>query len=169
MDKGILAFINGEANVIKQGDIVVSRARLANGKQHVRITAGEMVLYEFWQNGQASTSDHPPKHTGGKKPYIMVMVEEIEALKKVEGLTNAEELIGYMVSMSRHIEWSTGKLVQKRSKKPLKYTDLQTMFGCGNKKLNRILNDLKENDLLYSTQEGYFISRKFIKKGKGGR
>ncbi len=171
MNKELLAFINGEVNAFKQEDIVISRAKLSNGSQHVRISivGTDTPLYEFWHKRGSPAGDSPPKHTGGKKPYIMVMVDEIEKLKETEGLKNAEELIGYLVSLSRYIEWSTGKLVKKRSKKPLKYSNLQAMFTCGNKKLNRILNQLKEHDLLFSTQEGYFISRKFIKKGKGGR
>lgn len=136
-------------------------------------------MFSFWNNPKkknrekiivdengVEATEIPPKHTGGKKPYIMVMQEEVERLRS-EGVKGVEELIGYCVSMGKYIEWNTGKLIHKRSKKPLKYSDLLDIYKCSNNKLSRMISEMKEHDLLYKTEEGYFISSRLLKKGKG--
>ncbi len=170
MDKKILAFINGFVNAVRHGDLLISRESSPNGSQIVRVKVitedSEILMYEFWHNSKKESKDNSsPKHTGGKKPYIMVMVEEIEKLRMKEEVKNVEELIGFLVCLGQYIQWNTGKLIHKRSKKLIQYKDLQNIFGYGNKKLNRILSELKKHDLLFGTQEGYFISSRFIKKG----
>ena len=154
------------------GNFTITREKTSNGSEYIRVlpenkTTEGMELYTFWYNPKSENKDpsKKPKHTGGKKPYVMLMVDEMEDLKE-KGVKNVEELIGYVVSLSKYIEWHTGKLIHKRSKKPLKYKDLQQIYGCSNKKLNKMINLMKEHDLLYYTDEGYFISSRFIKKGK---
>lgn len=120
----------------------------------------------LWYNPAKKTkTEKQPKHTGGKQPYIMLMVNEVESLRE-QGVKNIEELIGYVVILGKYIEWNTGKLIHKRSKKPLMYKDLQEIYSCSKPKLNKMINLMKEHDLLYYTDEGYFISSKYIKKGK---
>lgn len=160
----ILKFLNGETNAVK-ADVIISRERAPTGMQYITISGENGTLYSFWHNPQKKARDKPPKHTGGKKPYIILMVDEIEKLRS-EGVPNIEGMIGFIVCLGKHIEWNTGKLIQSRNKKPLQYKDLQAMFNYGNRKLNRVLTELKEHDLLFNTKEGYFISTRFIKKGK---
>jgi hypothetical protein len=93
------------------------------------------------------------------------MIDKLEELKAT-GIINIEELIGFLVCLGNHIEWHTGKLINKRSKKQLKYTDLQKIFSCGKRKLDKILKELQRHNLLFNTSEGYFISTDLIKKGK---
>jgi hypothetical protein len=172
MDKKTRDFIDGTSDImpIPTGSFL-HREKLPNGIcfMSLKIPNGDkdLTLKEWWENpnNSAKKDKPPPKHTGGKKPYIMLMVEEIERLKK-EGVSNVEELTGHLISLAKHIEWNTGKLIQKRSKKPLKYKDFLTIFGCGNRKLNRLLADMKEYELLYLTDGGYVISSRLIKKGK---
>lgn len=93
----------------------------------------------------------------------MLMTEEIEKLQgKVD---NPEELVGFIALLSRNIEWNTGKLIGVRNKNQLKYADLLEIFKS-KRKLDRILNGLQEHGLLTNTKDGYFVSRKLIKKGK---
>jgi len=168
MRKELLDFLNGITNAVILGDTVLSREIAPNGYQHLFLNTVEdnVNIFEVWYNPKQKNSNKgPPKHTGGKKPYIMLMVDEVEKLRN-QGVGNVEELIGYLVCLGKYIEWNTGRLVQKRSKKPLKYADLQKIFPCGNRKLNKILAELKEHDLLFGTKEGYFVSTRFIKKGK---
>jgi hypothetical protein len=162
----LLKFLNGQSNVAKL-EVTILRDTLPNGLQYITIKHGDDELFSFWHNpGKTVKKDRPPpKHIGGKKPYIMLMVEEVEALRK-QGVGNVAELIGYLVCLGRYIEWGTGRLIHKRSKKPLRYADLLKICGCSNHKLNRILAEMKEHDLLFGTQEGYFVSSRFIKKGK---
>ena len=163
MDKNILQYIVGETNVL-QTNVIISRETTSRGMQYIHVTAGDEVLYEFWHNPNNVPKDKKPKHSGGKKPYLMLMVEQVEELRK-SGVKNVPELIGYLVCLGKYVEWSTGRLIQARSKKSLQYKHLQQIFTCSNKTLNKILADLKEYDLLFHTTEGYFISPKLIKKG----
>lgn len=168
MDKHVLRFLNGEVNVARIEFIVTRQPRMPNGAEHITAVPidGEYISFERWHNPKKEQSNNEtPKHSGGKKPYVMLMVEEIDRLRD-EGVKNVEELLGFLVCLSRYVQWNTGKLIRRRSKRPLQYKDLSEMFSCGNRKLNRILKSLQENDLLYSTTEGYFVSTRIIKKGK---
>jgi len=171
MEKNLLDFLNGNTNVLIPQGVTITRDKAPNGQEYITVKIDndnrELTLYSFWHNPNkpARKDKDPPKHTGGKKPYIMLMVEEIDRLRK-SGVRNVEELAGYLVSLGKYVEWNTGKLVQPRTKNPLKYKEIQTIFGCGNKKLNRLLGEMKENELLYSTDGGYVISSRLIKKGK---
>jgi len=171
MDDQLLAFLNGSVNAVKQGELILSR-EIVGSSHIIKVSLATddttIPMYEFWHNPKKIKASQQPKHTGGKKPYIMVMVAEVEKLRG-KGIKNTEELVGFLVCLGQYIQWHTGKLIHKRSKKPVQYKDLQGIFGYGNKKLNRILGDLKKHDLLYSTREGYFISSSLIKKGAKGR
>ena len=173
MDKKIFDFYNESSDILPLpiGSYVV-REKSPNGTSFMTLRMpdgeGEEFIVDTWwsnPNKPAKKDKDPPKHTGGKKPYLMVIVEEIEKLRK-NGVKNVSELTGNLVSLGKYIEWNTGRLIHDRTKKPLKYTDLQTILNCGNKKLNRLLGDMKEHELLYSTDNGYVISSRLIKKGK---
>lgn len=190
MDKNLRKYIDGEVNVvILDGPIMLTREKMPNGMEFIRILPKVndkfVKMYGFWHNPHKKddepsiltvdenmevqiTEKPPPKHTGGKKPYLMLMIDEIEELRK-QGVKNIEELIGYVAVLGKYIEWNTGKLIHTRKKIPLQYKDLQEIYKCSNKKLNKMLNELKEHGLLFKTEEGYFVSTKFIKKGKTKR
>ena len=163
MNADLIDYLQNNSNVVSV-NVIISRETTKNGSQYIHINAGDKVLYEFWHNPNKQ-DDNKPKSTGGKKPYLMLMVQEIEKLRS-SGVKNTEELIGFIACLGQNVEWNTGKLIHKRSKKPLKYKELQNMFQCGKRKLDRVLGDLKSNGLLVNTQEGYFISSDLVKKGK---
>lgn len=154
-------WVDKEINVID--NVTVVREDLQNGYEFLTLKVGENVLCSVFNNPKRQRNKEPPKHTGGKKPYLMLMVEKIQELRDTD-LPNVEELVGFMVCLGDCIEWSTGRLIHKRGKKPLQYQDLLNRTGS-KWKLDRILKQLKEQDLLYKTAEGYFISRSIIKKG----
>jgi len=167
MEKDLLRFMNGEVNVARV-NCLIKKEIMPNGITHLWVAnceGEEILLCEEYRKTGDRRNKGSPKHTGGKKPYVILMTDEVESLKS-QGIKNTNELIGFLASLSKYIEWNTGKLVQKRSKKTLQYKDLKEIFPYGNKKLNRILNDLKTHDLLYNTTEGYFISSRIIKKGR---
>lgn len=187
LDENLRKFINEETNaVILDCPVMISREKMPSGMEYImimpKVKDDYMKMYGFWYNQNKKvkepsiisvnedgeiiqTAKQPPKHTGGKKPYLMLMVNEIEKLRE-KGVKNIEELIGYVACLGKYIEWNTGRLIHKRKKTPLRYKDLQDIYKCSNKKLNKMIKQLKEHDLLYNTEEGYFISSKFIKKGK---
>lgn len=174
MQKDLLKYINGEKNVVLVGDnLLLSRSKLGNGYEHIEVQIkfdddrNWVPMYEFWNKQE--TKDPKPKdekqNTGGKKPYVMVMIEEVEKLRKT-GVKNIEELIGYIVVLSKNVEWNTGKVINVRTKEALTYNGLLELYGCSNNKLNKMIKLMREHDLIYNTSEGYFISPKLIKKGK---
>jgi hypothetical protein len=168
MDKEteFIKFASGETDIFS-GPPVMIRERLPNGASFIcikRELGQEHDDIRLIEPSKRKRSDNP-QNTGGKKPYLMLMIDEVFNLKK-DGVKNVEEMIGYLVSLGKNIEWNTGKLIHKRSKKPLLYKDILKLYGCGNRKLNRLLNEMQEHDLLFHTEEGYFISPKFIKKGR---
>lgn len=179
MDVKIKKFLQGETNVVET-KLVMTRETTPAGMQYIRILADlhndRVLLYDFWHNPQKNDKkteiikdeslvvEKPPKHTGGKKPYLMLMIDEIEKLKA--SVPNTEELIGYVSCLGKYIEWNTGKLIHKRSKKPIQYKDLLEIYKCSNKKLNKMIALMKKHNLLEHNSEGYFISSKYIKKGK---
>ena len=166
MEKGLLKYLNRESNVYV-GEVKITRDVSPNGCEYIRVCMPDgKELYTYWHNPRkVEKKNETPKHTGGKKPYLMLMVGEIEKLRE-DGVKNVEELLGYLVSLASNIEWGTGKLIHKRSKKPLQYKDLLQIYRCSKPKLNKMIAQMKEQNLLYYTDEGYFISNRLIKKGK---
>lgn len=134
--------------------------------------------------GEYKEPDAKPKSMGGKKPYVMVMSNEIKELKeqlKKKGVKNYNEIIGCLVDFSNYMEWGTGKLIDKRQRLkkkqlPLKYKDLLEISGYSRTKLDNMLRIMKENKLLWNSDgdktnegsKGYFISQIYFKKGRKG-
>lgn len=172
LDKDMLRYLNYETStVIIGGYFMISREVAPNGYEFITESIinseGKDTVYrQYWHNPKSRVDNKkPPKHTGGKKPYLMLMINEVEELRN-QGVKNVEELIGYVACLGKYIEWNTGRLIHKRSKKPIQYKDLVEIYKCSKPKLNKMINLMKEHDLLYYTDEGYFISQKYIKKGK---
>jgi hypothetical protein len=163
MDKNLVKYVVGETD-IAQANVILVREKTNKGMQRIQVKCGDDLLYEFWHNPSGKQGRSPPKHSGGKKPYIMLMVEQVEELRK-QGVKDVEELIGFLVCLGNFVEWNTGRLIQKRSKKSLRYDDLLKLVSFGKRKLDKIITELKKHDLLFNTTEGYFISGKLIKKG----
>lgn len=166
MDKNLSDFLEGNTNIVNL-DVILSKELAPNGSEHIRMLWKDHLLYEFWYNPiKRDKGDKPPKNTGGKKPYVMLMIGELKKLKNSEHkIKNLNEVIGCLTILSEFIEWNTGRLINKRSKKSLKYDDLLRELGYGENKFRGILKTLKDNDLLINKSEGYFISNRLIKKG----
>jgi len=171
MDKELLKYLNHGSNIYI-GELKITRDIAPNGREYIRICLPDesggsgKQLYEHWYNPSAKKkTTESPKHTGGKKPYLMLMVDEVEKLRE-GGVKNVEELIGYVVCLGKYVEWNTGRLIHKKNKTPLKYSDLLKIYGCSKPKLNKMISLMKEHELLYYTDMGYYISSKYIKKGK---
>jgi len=163
MDKNLLEFLAGERDVIILDGVVFSKERKRNGTEYITVIIDNKPSFGFWNNPD-NLKTNKPKHTGGKKSYVMLMIEEVEKMRSQE-VTNIVELVGCITCLSRYIEWGTGKLVHFRSKKPIQFKDFGDIFQFGRSKLLKILKQLKDLNLLVNTQEGYFISQTIIKKG----
>lgn len=177
MDKDLLDFINKKTNVYIIGNFMKQREIKSDGWEFYTETiidpldrSKDVVWHTYWINpNEKKLTKKNPKHTGGKKSYSMLMTDELKAVRdnlKENGVKNAEEVLGYVFVLTEHSEFNTNRLINKRNKKSLQYKDLLEILGCSNNKLNKMIKILKDNNLLSNTNEGYFISQKFIKKGK---
>ena len=178
MDKGLVEFYGGGVNVA-DFHALISRETLPNGIQRISVKefGSEIELWGFWYNPHKKADpveiekpcDSPPKHTGGKKPYVMLMLGELRKLKDGK-IPNLPELTGCLVCLGDNVEWGTGRLVRGRgkNKKPMQYADIHKILGYSDWKLNKMLALMKEHNLLTHTGEGYFVSSRLIKKGKTG-
>lgn len=170
INAALLDYLAGGVNVIEL-KVILSRERAPNGASLIRVLHGDRLIHMLWEPAKGNKSDQespspsPPRHTGGKKPYVMVMLKELDRVFKGKK-SDQLEVIGFLVRFCRNIEWGTGRLINKRTKNPLRYDDLMRISGCGRTRLNRILSKLKEQSLLSRAKEGYFVSTSLIRKGR---
>lgn len=162
LDRDLLNYLSNETNVVKV-NAIISREKTDKGIEYIHVTVGEKEIYTFWNNPSKS-KEATPKNTGGKKPYVMLMVQKMAELQK-SGIKNIEENIGFLVLLSENIEWNTGRVIHKRSKKSLKYLDLQEIYTSGKYKFEKIMKSLSDNKLMKYKEDGYYISSELIKKG----
>lgn len=155
-------FLSGEVNVIKANVIITREKKAKSPQEYIHIMSGEEEIYSFWRSSESAPTKG--KSTGGKKPYVMLMLQRLEELQE-QNIPNFEEIIGVLVLLSKNIEWSTGRLINKRSKKQLKYEDLIKLVTFSSRKLDKLISVMKQYKLISNTSEGYFISQSFIKKG----
>lgn len=164
MKSDFVKWFNKEVNAVR-AEVVISREVAPNGVEHIFVSEGDDQLFDFWHNPSRKKAQENPKHTGGKKPYLMLMLEKIEALRK-QKVKGIEEVIGFAVCLGGNIEWNTGRLIHKRSKKPLQYKDLLERYSGGRYGLDKILKAMQEHELLFHTSDGYCIAPSLLKRGK---
>lgn len=153
-------FLSGDKNAAKV-EFIISREVIPNtNSEFIHLTSPDTgnELYTFWHSKKKSKGSKG-QTTGGKKPYAMIMYSELEEI----GLTT--EQYGVITRLSKYIKWNDEVLIHSRTKKPLTQADLVNILGYGLSKLKRLLKELRELDVMYFTNKGYEINRKFIKKG----
>lgn len=174
-------YIDGKSNVLvlEEGyKFKTTRESTPNGFEYIEeyiveeSTGKEYFFRKMWHNPNESIvkDKTKSKNIGGKQPYFMVMINEVEKLKKLD-IKDRLDITGFITIVGKNIEWNTGRLINTRNKKQLQYKDLLEITGCGKTKLDRILKTMKNNSLLsyekpsVSKDGGYFISSNIIKKG----
>ncbi len=179
--KHLRDYYDGISNVLVLDDrftFKTTRDVAPNGYEYIeeyiieKATGKEYFFRKMWHNpkGNIVKDKTKSKNTGGKQPYLMLMVNEVENLKKKD-LDNRLDVIGFITLVGKNVEWNTGRLINVRSKKHLQYKDLLEITGCGKTKLDKIIKTMKDNNLLSyvrpssAKQGGYFISSRIIKKG----
>lgn len=138
------------------------------------------LFNKYFRNylGEYKEPDEKPKSMGGKKPYVMLMTEEVKKLLE-KNIKNADEVLGFLTILSGYMEFHTGKLIDKRQRLkkkqlPLQYTDLLKICKYSRTKLDKMIKTTKDYNLIYyekptkDNEGGYFISTNIIKKGKKG-
>ena len=159
MKDGMRKYLSGQQNAVRD-QFIISREK-AGGCEHVHVSHPELAepLYQFWTGKKKANS---PKHTGGKKSYVMVMIRELAGL--IANDLPAEN-VGYLMCLVPFVEWGTGRLVLGRDNRQMTLADIQQKFKRSRRKTLYILSNLKKHGLLVRDAGGYALSRSLIKKG----
>jgi hypothetical protein len=168
LDNNLIKFLLGEVKVadLGGGNIVSAEHCTDTWWQIILAHDGEEIFrLNYNPKTKQNENKAPPKNTGGRKSYAMLMMEEFDRIIKAD-IPYKLETVGFVAYMSRFAEWGTGKIVKKRTKQPIKYEEMLEILSLGHKKLSDIITNLRSLDLLKHTSEGYFISPNIVKKGK---
>ena len=107
-----------------------------------------------------------PKHTGGKRPYIMLMQDQRDTINNLS--IDAAGLIMKLLA-GGFIAWNTGQIIDRRTKKALTAENISTRFTIGKNKLKAILKELTEYKIIKydPSKRSYFFNARFARKGGG--
>lgn len=126
-------------------------------------------FHRQWVRKSRVFSDEIPKgeYTGGAEPYVMLFYRRIEKVFKGDYKGHKLIQLGALNVLSSFVQMNTGKLINKRTKQPLKQKDIAKALGVSVRTTAEILSNLKENGFLERKEGAYFIKRHFIAKGRG--
>ena len=164
----IRQFLNGEINVIDLGSGVILSKEVAPSSELWHLSVNGAEEKTFWVSSKPNDVKQPKKgnYTNGKPPYTMAMSNPVKTLVSDENVQgDIFTQLGVLTALGRNMEFSTGKLVNRRTKKPLTRKDILSITKFSHNKLDKILRDMKATGLIEHTADGYFVSRKYIKKG----
>lgn len=176
MKADMIDFILGARNVVSittDDGMIMSRERIGVVGEFIHVSVPDRVepLFRLWNGKKKSkapikASDPIPKHNGGKAPYIMLMEGSDEVIRKL-----SVPAAGLLLKLlyGGHVEWHTGRVINKQSKQSMTLIELKRYFSpIGKNKLCKILTELVGMEAMeYNTSShAYFISRKIARKGR---
>ena len=181
LKKETLEYLRGERNATRD-EFILSRENAGSAEYiYVSLPSISEPIYQLWtkkarrrrvkEQGTAHLvsvevdgSSKGMKHTGGKRPYVMVMQDRDFMLEGV-GL-DACGLVFKLICCGC-IDWHTGRIMDKRSKESLTRWMMADKFGIGPKKIKTVLAGLTRRKVLKydRSQRAYFINRSLVRKG----
>lgn len=183
MKQELFEFLHGERNAIR-GDLIIGRERTATSEYYYVSSPEEdncIPILKGWAKKikpkleplvtikEVGLDDAPKqtRHTTGGKPgYVMLMQYKSAVMDKLSIVA-----LGVLTKLiySGCVEWGTGRLVNKRSKKPLDFKAIALKIGLKTAETKGIIAELTANKVLsYNrSQKAYFLDRSLIKKGGG--
>ncbi len=167
MRANINRYLNGEINAVRD-EFVLSRERARDAELiYISHPEREQPIYQFWQSTarrkrQEVSEARQPKHIGGKQPYVMLMIRDLVRLMEA-GMP--PKYAGYILYLVPYFEWGTGRLICGRKKRSMIFDDLVQVWGVSRVTCQRVVRALKEYGIISHTTDGYYVSRKFAKKG----
>ncbi len=131
-----------------------------------RLRVSPEELGEVAEIGKGKIKQHKPKHTGGKRPFIMVMQDKGDILEKLS--LNASGLLLKLLG-GGFIEWHTGRVIHRRSKKSMTVKMMCDKFNLKATDIKPILKELANSSVMKydKGKRAYFIDRDIAKKGGG--
>lgn len=148
----------GLLNVSGFEKLIISAERTEQGKVLLHISDLNKEILTTWY--------YPPRkedapHRGNKQSYSMLMNKAFKVLLKEHKPSNEE--IGVMTKLFFYADWGTGLLTKR--KKPMKFEDMVDIIGNSDKTVKKIIKSLKDKKILDYKDNGYYLSRTFIKRG----
>ena len=169
-------YISGERNATRD-EFILSRERVGNAEYvNVTLPGEEKPIYQLWTKkpqkikpAMEATGEIEivkPKHTGGKRPYIMLMQDKQDVLNKL-----TLEAAGLLIKImgGGFVEWDTGRIIDRRTKQPITITILHTRYKLSERKVKTILKELAGYEVIKydRKQKAYFLNNNLARKGAG--
>jgi len=127
------------------------------------------LLFDKWgrKNDLFGTKvKNESENYGGLEPYVMFHPKRVKEVFKGDYVGNMQSQITALTFLSEYIQSNTGKLVNKRTKKPLTRQEIAKDLGLSVRRASEIISDLKANRLLERRGNAYYIPREFYAKGR---
>ncbi len=184
MEKELLEFMQGERNAVR-GDFILSRERTATS-EYCYVSAPQdseefKPILKGWAKKvkpkrepiattkKVPIADTPEKTrhtTGGKRPYVMLMQDNDTIIGKLS--IGASGVLMKLIC-GGYIEWGTGRVMDRRSKKPMTAKMISEKLGLKVADGKILLAELTTSKALRydKKKRAYFIDRRLAKKGGG--
>ena len=175
MKKETQEYILGIRNATRD-EFILSRESTGNAEYvNVFLPDREEPIYALWtkkpkkRKGAAGAGEivDKPKHTGGKRPYIMLMQDNNDIINKLP-----LEAAGLMLKLlaGGFVEWDTGRIIDRRTKKPMSRENIKNRYRLSPKDTKTIFKALTEKNIIryVPKKRAYFFNAQFAQKGAGG-
>jgi hypothetical protein len=127
-----------------------------------------VTLFQEWRRKDSlfGDSEKENENTGGREPYAMLFFRKIKNVFKGKYVGSMDCQLSSLVLLSEFIQMNTGRLIKKRTKKPLTQGDIAKELGVSVRRAAEILSNLKTNGILERKDGAYVIKREFIARGR---
>ena len=175
MKKETQEYLVGERNATRD-EFILSREKV-RGSEYISLSLPDRnePIYKLWTRKKiykkpsqavGEIEVKQPKHTGGKRPYIMLMQDQRDTINKL-----SNQAAGLMMKLlaGGFIEWDTGRIIDRRSKKPLTISMIRSRYKLDTTKTKGLIKELTENKVIKydRKQRSYFFNADFARKGAG--
>jgi hypothetical protein len=160
-------FCRGDSSIL---DVVISREdREAYTLLHFMDAKTGIELFSQWRRKDNLWGKKKQPHgerIGNKEPYAMLFYRRIKKVFSKEYVGNRDCQLSALVMLSEFIQMGTGKLIDKRTKKPLTRDKVAMVLGLSVIRTAEIISDLKTNGIVERKNNAYYIKREFILRGR---
>ena len=163
-------FLSGEIDVLDLGGgIILSRERTKRNADLWHFSDGEKDVKQMWvkRSKESMEKDRKDFQTGGREPYTMHMDRAYQELMKRETAGDLMKQFGFVSMVQYFTEYGTGRIVNRRTKKSMTGAEIAKKVGIALPTFKKLVRDMKANGIIEHRADGYYISRRLIKKGRG--
>ena len=104
---------------------------------------------------------------GRREPYALLFYKNIKkVLEGEEFVGNVDCQLATLMKLTEFVQMGTGRLINKRSKKPLTREGIAKVLGLSVRRTATILSNLKKNGFIERIGGSYVVNRRYIARGK---